>query len=97
MALIKNVQTPYGIAATYWRIYRVEYTHTANQDIMQVVGYIDETARRQNAQPIMVLTYQGDFAEKTRADLYPNLKLSQMQEDPGGDYETNLLINAEDC
>ena len=64
MALLKNIQTAQGVTATYWKIASVVFNLNGSYT-MQVDGYYDEAARRQNYESMKSFSYtisSGDMA-----------------------------------
>lgn len=96
MALEKPVPTPYGVDATYFKILRKE-TNYSGQDCVYVAGYVSEEERWNNKEPLIILTYIGDYSEQPREQIYPDLKASKPELGMDGQViETNLLVDAID-
>jgi len=78
MALIKAIETPYGVQATYWKIVTVTEQFTKSSLIVQMAGYLDAESRTAEKEPIMSGQYSIDddvyTADATREDIYQLLK-----------------------
>lgn len=73
MALKINIDTEYGIPATYWRIARVDDSfHEELTVVMQ--GYTSESARRRSAAPLATMTLFIRGTEIPRSQIYARVK-----------------------
>jgi hypothetical protein len=50
MALLKSIKHPTGAYATYWKIGSINLQYLAKSGVIQIFGYVDENARRENMQ-----------------------------------------------
>lgn len=80
MALIKTIETNYGVAATYWHIGSVQQDYRGRGVSIVMYGFVTEQARLAGKDPIAVVqnvSFTGsDYsADMTREDLYPKIKL----------------------
>jgi hypothetical protein len=78
MALLKTLQTNYGIDATYWNIFSI--TEDFKNKSLEVVinGYVSKEVRDENHNPVawQNLTFTGDdyIKDATREAVYLALK-----------------------
>ena len=56
MALLQIVQTEHGVPSTYWRIASASF-NLDGSCTLKVDGYFDETARRDNYDPMKQFSY----------------------------------------
>lgn len=79
MAIIKSIDTQYGIAAAYWKIDSIEEYYTQRRTVIILAAYIDHDARLANkdALPLAAsLEMKGDayVPDATRMQLYDYIK-----------------------
>jgi len=78
MALLKSVNTAFGIDATYWNIFSI--TEDFKNKSLEVVinGYVSKEARDNNSEPVgwNNLYFNGDdyIKDATRKSVYEKLK-----------------------
>lgn len=80
MALVKEVQTPLGVAGTYHRIQRFEYDATSKVLTVCLAIYPSEEARKAGYQPLWhdYVQLSGEaLSEDPRALLYPILATAE--------------------
>ncbi len=74
MALQTNIDTPYGTAATYWRITRVSVDLKANAVEFELEGYINADARKNASQGLAMRRFgcvlPGVPEQFGRAEMY---------------------------
>lgn len=64
MAILKPIQTQQGVPATYWKITSVVF-NLDGSCTLQVDGYFDEAARRQNYAPMKQFLYTVPSTDMT--------------------------------
>lgn len=81
MALQKNIVTNYGVDATYWKICITNFDWYKNIAVIDIKGFVDETARQEDKEPLATISYNfsgEDFtfnsAEDVIAHAYNKLK-----------------------
>ena len=78
MALLKSIDTEYGIPATYWNIGAVQEDFKGKGTEITFYGYASKEAREQDKQPLSAgkTTINGDeyVAGADRAQLYAIIK-----------------------
>lgn len=78
MALIKSIDTDFGIPATYWNIGAVQEDFKGRGTEVTFYGYASEEARRADKQPLsagkMQITGDEYVAGADRAALYDIIK-----------------------
>jgi hypothetical protein len=78
MALLKAVNTEYGIDATYWNIYSISEDFKNKTLEVMVVGYASKAVRDENLNPVawQNLSLNGDeyIKDATREAVYLALK-----------------------
>ena len=78
MALIKIVDTDFGVQASYWNIGAVQEDFKGKGTQVTVYGYVSEEARAADKQPLSAaqVTFAGEeyVAGADRATLYSLLK-----------------------
>ena len=89
MALTKNVDTDYGVQATYWNIGCIQEDFKGKGAEVTFYGYASQEAREANKQPISAGKMQVAGTEYT-ADLTRPVAYGLMKQRP--EFE-----NAEDC
>jgi uncharacterized protein (UPF0210 family) len=92
MALLKEIETKYGIAANYHKISVTDVNWHAKSAHVEVIGFVDREAKESGMNPIL----------KTNFDYSPdNFSLSPDSNIVACLYaaikESDLFINAEDC
>jgi hypothetical protein len=81
MALLKSVNTVFGIDATYWNIFSI--TEDFKNKSLEVVinGYVSKKVRDDNLEPCawQNLTFTGDdyIKDATRKAIYEKLKTTE--------------------
>jgi hypothetical protein len=78
MALLKSVNTAFGIDATYWNIASMVENYKSKANSIILHGYLDQDARTNNMQPIitksLLLTDDEYIKDATREAVYLTLK-----------------------
>jgi len=78
MALLKAVNTSYGIDATYWNIYSINENFKNKTLEVAIVGYASKEVREKDMHPVgwIELTFTGDdyIKDATREAVYLALK-----------------------
>jgi hypothetical protein len=81
MALMKSIDTEYGVPATYWMIGNVQEDFRGKSQEITMFGFVDEAQRRANKQPLAVgrSVLAGDkyTAGASRAQIYALLKAAE--------------------
>jgi len=104
MALQKEIQTSFGIPATYWRILRINELFKDTAEVF-LAGYADKDARDNNAEPLEVRTIIIPSEDQTRTQIYELLTTSKTEMRATGEVdedgepimeevETNVFVNA---
>lgn len=81
MALLKDIQTPFGLVAAYWKITFMDLTY-ATPDVQQRTGCIlrgwQNQTDRETHQPIAdrAFVWFGDDVPADRAEAYAKIKLN---------------------
>jgi len=84
MALKKQIQTPQGVFAEYWRIVEFSTDFAGKHTDVVIAVYLDEAARSSDKVPLSRRSYYfEDFSAESRSELYVRLK----QEDYFSDAE----------
>lgn len=107
MAIVKSIETAFGVTATYWRIIRTNENFDGKTEIY-FAGYADEAARRAGKAPLEVKTIQVETIDGARADYYSKLTESKLETRDTGEVdedgnpvteevETNIFANAEEA
>ena len=78
MALNKQIETRYGVPATYWRIVNMHSDFDRNQVMVSFGGYVTEQDRLDNKRPIETKGYNFEGSDKTREEVYLLIKASKM-------------------
>lgn len=81
MALLKAVNTAFGIDANYWNIYSIsEYFKNKSVEVV-INGYVSKEVRDENLNPIawQNLTFAGEdyIQDATRKAVYEKLKTTE--------------------
>ena len=88
MALLKAVNTSFGIDANYWNIYSISEDFKNKSVEVVINGYVSKEVRNENLNPVAWdnLTLAGDdyIQDATRKAVYEKLK-------------TTKFVNAEDA
>ena len=88
MALLKSVNTNYGIDATYWNIASMVENFKSKANSIILHGYLDLDARTNDMQPVitksLLLTGDEYIQDATRKAVYEKLK-------------TTKFVDAKDC
>ena len=79
MALFKQIGTPYGIYASYWKITDVSLDSLHGTARVVVSGYYDKDARDNLATPLKVLEYDVS-AEMVQQYFPTSLDIAQVYE-----------------
>jgi hypothetical protein len=78
MALLKAVNTPFGIDAIYWNIYSISEDFKNKSLEVVINGYVSKEIRDENLNPVAWnnLTFAGDeyIKDATRESVYLALK-----------------------
>jgi hypothetical protein len=78
MALLKKVNTPYGVDANYWNIYSISENFKQKLLDVTIVGYASKEVREKDMHPVgwIELTFAGDdyIKDATREAIYLALK-----------------------
>lgn len=78
MALNKSIQTPYGIAASYWKIGNITEDYVNLNMQITMLGYVSQEARLAGKAPIIskceVIDGEEYEADDSREGLYTLLK-----------------------
>jgi len=78
MALLKSVNTVFGIDANYWNIFSINENFKNKSLEVAIVGYASKEVREKDMQPIgwIELTFTGDeyIKDATRESVYLALK-----------------------
>ena len=64
MALLQTLQSQHGVPATYWRIASVSF-NLDGSCTLKVDGYFDETARKDNYEPMKQFSYTIPLRDMT--------------------------------
>lgn len=84
MALLKTVETNYGIDATYWNIFFVSENFRCKTLEITLAGYVSQDTRLANNEPVawQNLTFSGDdyIKDVTRTAIYEKLKLTSFSD-----------------
>ena len=84
MALLKSIETQYGIDATYWNIFSFNEDFKNKSIEVVVVGYASKDTRLANNEPVawQNLTFNGDdyIKDVTRTAIYEKLKLTSFSD-----------------
>lgn len=84
MALCKNIETRYGVTASYHKITQIQISWHTKECTVYLSGYIDKSAREQDKSPIYSVGYdyfadmfdfnvEGNLTEQ----LYSKIKLEK--------------------
>ena len=88
MALLKAVNTDFGIDANYWNIYSISEDFKNKSLEVVINGYVSKEVRDENLNPVAWnnLTFAGDdyIQDATREILYNKLK-------------TTIFVESTDC
>lgn len=57
MALVKNIASPFGVDATYWRITKLVHDVVTEQATVDIDGYATKQARLDGADPMVHYQY----------------------------------------
>lgn len=78
MALLKSINTSYGVDATYWNIYSINEDFKNKSLQVAIVGYASKEMREKDMQPVgwIELTFTGNnyIKDATREAVYLALK-----------------------
>jgi hypothetical protein len=78
MALLKSVNTAFGIDATYWNIVVIQQEFKSQVIEVKMAGYVNKESRDKNYNPVAWknLTFTGDeyIKDATREAVYLALK-----------------------
>jgi len=81
MALLKSVNTAFGIDATYWNIYSISEDFKNKSLEVVINGYVSKEVRDENLNPVAWnnLTFAGDdyIQDATRKAVYKRLKTTE--------------------
>ena len=81
MALLKSIQTNYGIDATYWNIFSFNEDFKNKINEIVVVGYVSQEARLAGSDPVNwknITWVENDYIpDATRAEVYAKLKTTE--------------------
>jgi len=81
MALLKSVNTAFGIDANYWNIYSISEDFKNKSVEVVINGYISKEVRDKNLNPIawQNLSFSGDdyIKDATREKIYNKLKTTE--------------------
>ena len=81
MALLKVVNTDFGIDANYWNIYSISEDFKNKSLEVVINGYVSKEVRDENLNPIawQNLTFNGDeyIKDATRKAIYEKLKTTE--------------------
>ena len=74
MALIKSVDTPYGIQAEYWKIISNEFLPQVEKYRITVALFFNKKARKDKKNPIDYYTWETNTEYNTKNETYNFLK-----------------------
>jgi len=81
MALIKALETQYGNQVTYWKIIQINQYLNPPTMLVDLVGFVDEAARRANKTPIDGKRFQFSEGDHPLDELNPELINASLLED----------------
>lgn len=76
MALVKALPTAFGVEATYWTIYALDFSPVQGGGSAVLAGFLNEAARRAGQQPLATVTVPlnrsdlSDAAAVALSDIY---------------------------
>ena len=77
MALQTQIQTGYGVSATYWRITRITETFP-NGASVEMAGYLDQQSRLDGNSPLLMVYFNfTDVSDITREIAYNKIKICE--------------------
>jgi hypothetical protein len=93
MALQKEIETPFGVQAVYWRIIKKNEDYEINTVYIVLAGYATKEDRDENKNPLDIRNFAFEGAEKTRAEIYGLIKEHAVAEE---EQETTEFANSQD-
>jgi hypothetical protein len=81
MALVKELDTQFGVPASYWRIGMIQVDFNAGTTRVGLLGYADEAARRAGAKPLAGRQAEIDSALGDRGVIYGKIKEAELFSD----------------
>lgn len=99
MALTKNLQTNFGIDATYWNIHSADINWTNKTVKYSLYGYQNSETRQNNLAPLATRVFENTLSDLNYSDgdnirekIYEYLQSKESTEN-----DLNEFFEAEDC
>lgn len=69
MALQKDIETPTGAIANYWKIVKADFNYRGNSCVVSLAGFLNEQARLDNKPQLQVKKFVVPVADSDQATL----------------------------